>query len=87
MVMLAGAFYLGHGTAGVTQFLIDGKHCAWYTDAGDCAAKLDHYLRDPAARERIRREGEQFVRRNHTYDQRIANLLSGEAWTAASVTG
>jgi len=87
MVMLAGAFYLGHGTAGVTQFLIDGKHCAWYTDAGDCAAKLDRYLRDPAARERIRREGEQFVRRNHTYDQRIANLLSGEAWTAASVTG
>jgi spore maturation protein CgeB len=86
MVMLAGAFYLGQGTPGVTQLLTDGEHCAWYTDADDCAVKLDHYLGDPAARERIRREGERFVRRNHTYDQRIANLLSGEPWTAAPVT-
>ncbi len=83
MVMLAGAFYLGQGTAGVTQLLQDGKHCAWYTDADNCAAKLARYLGDPEARERIRREGEQFVRKNHTYDQRIDNLLSGEAWTPA----
>ncbi len=85
MVILAGAFYLGQGTPGVTQFLEDGEHCAWYSDVADCAAKLDHYLGEPAARERIRREGERFVRANHTYDQRIANLLSGEAWTADSV--
>lgn len=85
MVILAGAFYLGQGTPGVTQFLINGRHCVWYTDADDCIAKLDHYLADPRARERIRCDGEQFVRRNHTYDQRITNLLSGEAWTASSV--
>ena len=87
MVILAGAFYLGQGTPGVTQFLRDGEHCAWYVDAADCIDKLDYYLRDPAARERIRKDGERFVRANHTYDQRIANLLSGNAWSLESVTG
>lgn len=87
MVILAGAFYLGQGTPGVTQLLRDGEHCAWYTDVDDCLAKLEKYLGDPAARERIRKQGEGFVRANHTYDQRIANLLSGKAWTMQSVAG
>lgn len=80
MVMLAGAFYLGMGTPGVEQFLRGGEHCAWYTDAADCAVQVEHYLRATDERERIRRTGEAFVRANHTYDQRIHNLLSGEAW-------
>lgn len=87
MVILAGAFYLGQGTPGVTQFLRGGEHCAWYSDANDCVTQMERYLQDPEARERIRMQGERFVRANHTYDQRISNLLSGEAWTVASVTG
>lgn len=80
MVMLAGAFYLGQGTPGVKTFLRDREHCAWYDDAQDCAEQVWYYLRHPEERERIRAEGEHFVRQNHTYDQRITNLLSGEAW-------
>jgi hypothetical protein len=80
MVMLAGAFYLGQGTPGVRQFLRDGEHCAWYSDADDCAEQAWYYLRHPEERERIRRDGERFVRHHHTYDQRIENLLSGRAW-------
>ncbi len=87
MVILAGAFYLGQGTLGVSQFLRDGEHCAWYSDAHDCVAQMDRYLQDPEAREKIRSQGERFVRANHTYDQRISNLLSGEAWTVESVIG
>ena len=87
MVILAGAFYLGQGTPGVTQFLRDGEHCAWYSDVADCVEQAARYLRDAAARERIRTKGEYFVRANHTYDQRIGNLLSGEAWTLDSVVG
>lgn len=87
MVILAGAFYLGHGTPGVTQFLRDGEHCAWYADVDECLAKVDHYLCNPGERERIRKQGERFVRANHTYDQRIANLLAGDAWTVESVIG
>ena len=80
MVMLAGAFYLGQWTPGIESFLRGGEHCAWYTDPADCARQAEHYLGDPAERARIRRAGEAFVRANHTYDQRIHNLLSGEAW-------
>ncbi|MFI5238980.1 MAG: glycosyltransferase, partial [Gemmatimonadales bacterium] len=87
MVILAGAFYLGHGTPGVTRFLRDGEHCAWYSGVDDCVDKLGRYLKDPLARERIRTAGERFVRANHTYDQRIRNLLSGEAWTVEQVVG
>ncbi|MDQ6716937.1 MAG: glycosyltransferase [Gemmatimonadota bacterium] len=81
MVILAGAFYLGQGTPGMREMLHDGEHCAWYEDAADCVAQCDRYLAHERAREKIRAEGERFVRANHTYDSRIANLLSGEAWT------
>ena len=80
MVILAGGFYLGHGTPGLTEMLRDGDHCAWYTDIETCLAKIDYYLTKPQQRERIRREGQGFVRQYHTFDQRIHNLLSGEAF-------
>jgi Glycosyl transferases group 1 len=80
MVILAGGFYLGHGTPGLTEMLREGDHCAWYKDTDSCLAKIGYYLENSAARERIRREGQVFVREQHTFDQRIRNLLSGEAW-------
>lgn len=80
MVMLAGAFHLAQGTPGLRTMLRDGVHCAWFSDADECAALARHYLEDEPARARIRAAGERFVRAHHTYDQRIANLLSGEEW-------
>ena len=80
MVILAGGFYLGHGTPGLTEMLREGDHCAWYNDIDSCLDKIDYYLKNSAQRERIRREGQVFVRNNHTFDQRIHNLLSGEAF-------
>ena len=80
MVILAGGFYLGQGTPGLTGMLREGDHCAWYTDVDSCMQKIKHYLENSAARERIRREGNVFVRENHTYDQRIRNLITGDAY-------
>lgn len=80
MVILAGGFYLGHGTPGLTEMLREGDHCAWYQDIDSCLAKIGYYLKNSASRERIRREGQVFVREHHTFDQRIHNLLSGEAF-------
>jgi len=78
MVILGGGFYLGQGTPGLTELLREGDHCAWYQDIESCLAKIDYYLKNSAARERIRREGQVFVRQHHTFDSRIRNLLSGE---------
>ncbi|HEY0527879.1 MAG TPA: glycosyltransferase [Gemmatimonadaceae bacterium] len=80
MVILGGGFYLGHGTPGLTEMLREGDHCAWYQDAESCLKQIGNYLENAAARERIRREGQVFVRQHHTYDQRIENLLAGEAF-------
>jgi hypothetical protein len=80
MVILGGGFYLGHGTPGLTGMLREGDHCAWYKDIESCLAQIGYYLENSAARERIRREGQVFVREHHTFDQRIHNLLSGEAF-------
>jgi hypothetical protein len=80
MVILAGGFYLGHGTPGLTNLLREGDHCAWYQDVDSCIKKIGYYLENSAARERIRREGQVFVREHHTYDQRIRHLLTGDSY-------
>lgn len=80
MTILAGGFYLGHGTPGVDRMLLDGIHCAWYTDVESCARQAERYLGDAALRARVREEGERFVRAYHTYDARVGNLLSGQGW-------
>jgi hypothetical protein len=80
MVILGGGFYLGEGAPGLREMLRDGDHCAWYSDIESCLSQCGYYLENAAARERIRREGYAFVRKYHTFDQRIDNLLSGEAF-------
>ena len=80
MVILAGGFLLGQGTPELKQMLREGDHCAWYSDVDSCIAQIAYYLDKPEQRERIRREGQGFVRQHHTFDQRIHNLLSGEAF-------
>lgn len=78
MVIQAGGFYLGEGTDGITSLLREGDHCAWYKDLEQCLDRCAYYLGNPAARERVRRQGQHFVAEHHTFDQRINNLLSGE---------
>ncbi|MDQ3243875.1 MAG: glycosyltransferase, partial [Gemmatimonadota bacterium] len=80
MVILAGGFYLVQHTPGVAAMLREGEHCAFYEDAASCLDQCARYLADPAARERIRAAGESFVRANHTYDQRISNLVEGREY-------
>jgi hypothetical protein len=80
MVILAGGFFLGQGTPELKHMLRDGDHCAWYKDIDSCLERCAYYLENSAARERIRREGQVFVRHYHTFDQRIHNLLHAEAF-------
>jgi hypothetical protein len=75
MSILAGAFFLGQRTPGITAMLVSGKHCEWYDGADECIDVCGRYLRDDEGRARIREAGERFVREHHTYDQRVANIL------------
>ena len=80
MVMLAGGFYLGQYSPGLAAMLYDGVHCAWYTDLGSCTNRCLHFIANAPERQTIRSQGEQFVRANHTYDQRIPFILEDRKW-------
>ena len=84
MVMLAGGFYLTERTPGVAAMLEDRVHCAFYDDVGSCIEICRYYLSNVEERERVRRQGEEFVRANHTYDQRIANILENREFVIPS---
>jgi spore maturation protein CgeB len=84
MVILGGGFYLGARTPGVDRMLLDGVHCGWYSNLGECIQLTRRYLADRKERERVRAAGEAFVRTHHTYDQRVEHLLSGDAFTGAA---
>jgi hypothetical protein len=75
MTILAGGVYLGPFTDAQAAMLQDDVHCIWYTDLDSCIARAAHYLAHADARERIRTQGEAFVRANHTYDARVPALL------------
>ena len=78
--MLAGGFYLGEYSTGMSQMLHDGEHCSWYRDLGDCIERAREMLTNDSEREAIRIRGEEFVRANHTYDQRAPFILEDRAW-------
>jgi hypothetical protein len=80
MVMLGGAFYLAERTPGVAAMLADGVHCAFHEGLDSCVQQCERYLANAGDRDRIRREGESFVRAYHTYDQRVGNILENRAF-------
>lgn len=80
MVMLAGGFLLGQYSPGLAEMLRDGEHCAWYDDVKSCINCCFHFSANAVERQTIRAQGEEFVRANHTYDQRIAYLLENREW-------
>ena len=80
--MLAGGLYVGPWAPGIERLAVDGEHCLWYRQAEDCIERLRALLDAPVeVRRRIRRAGEAFVRRHHTYDGRVRNLIEGVPWT------
>jgi hypothetical protein len=82
MVILGGGLYLGPWANGVEDLLVDGEHCFWYRDVDDCIRLVHELHPDAAVRERVRRAGEAFVRRHHTYDARLPFILDRREWTS-----
>ena len=76
-----GGFYLGAWGEGLARMLHDGEHCAFYRDRDECVRLVEEYLHDAPRRDAIRRQGEAFVRRYHTFDERIRNLLGAYEFT------
>ena len=82
ITMLAGGLYVGPWAPGIERIAVDGEHCLWYRQPEDCITRMLQLLQGPEEeRRRIRMAGEAFVRRYHTYDARVPNLIDGVPWT------
>lgn len=69
------AFHLTHYVPGLETVLRDGQHLAWYEDGDECLAKIESYLKDPVARERIAEAGCALAHEQHQYFHRVARIL------------
>jgi spore maturation protein CgeB len=71
----AGGFLLTDPAADLERFYRIGEEIEVYRDLDELAAKAKHYLADSAARDRIARAGHERTRREHTYEQRLTELI------------
>ncbi len=73
--MAAGALLITDPADGLSDLFQEGEHFVLYRDEVELCALIERYLNDPVARERIARQGQEFVLAQHTYDQRMEQLL------------
>ena len=59
----------------VTALFNDGQDLAIFKTPGHLRELIQFYINNPAQRERIAKSGQEKVLNNHTYDQRIRNML------------
>ncbi|MGQ0813458.1 MAG: glycosyltransferase family protein [Gemmatimonadota bacterium] len=78
--MACGGFALSQGAPPLQQLFKDGEHCAWYQTEQEAEAQIEKYLADDPARNWVREHGQAFVHRYHMLDNRVHNLLTGEAF-------
>jgi len=72
----AGAFQLVDARSHLTRAFEPGKEIAVFTDTEDLKAKIDYYLANPEERKAIALAGQQRVLKDHTYENRLNEMLS-----------
>lgn len=72
---------------GMGQLLTDGEHLVTYRGLDDLVEKIERYLADDEARERIAAAGHQEALARHTYVHRMAALLDNVAASAREPVG
>lgn len=71
-----GGFQLVPEQKDLPNFFVPGKEIATYGDASDLATKIRYYLAHEEERVAIAEAGRRRAHRDHTYAQRIAQMLS-----------
>lgn len=81
-----GGFLIMPKIKGLEEEFTDGETIVFFefNDWAGLRDKIDYYLANPVERERIRKAGQEFVRKNATYTNRLAQALEiiaeGESW-------
>ena len=72
----AGGFMLHERTSELLSLLTEGEDVACFGDADELAAKVQHYLAQPAERSTIAQNGRRTVEAEHSWDHRIRDILA-----------
>lgn len=73
---LSGAFQLAHGIApGVSDYFTPGRDVAVFSDSGDCARKIRHYLAAANERRSMAVAAQTRARRDHLYEHRAREIV------------
>lgn len=75
-----GGFSLSRGTLENKQMFREGEHCAWYDSEEEAFAKIEYFLQHDHVRREIALNGSRLVQEQHMLDNRVHNLLTGEAY-------
>lgn len=72
-----GGFLLMPAIPALQEMLIDGEHCRYFKwgDYGELYRLIDYYLEHEDERNEIRLRGQEHVRANHTYANRLERIL------------
>lgn len=73
--LASGALLITDNADGLTDLFEEGIHFVLYRDDSELCGLIQHYLDDNEARERIARQGQEFVLEHHTCEQRMNQLL------------
>ena len=74
-ILGAGGFCITNFQAELPMFFENEKHMVWYYNQRDLYEKVDYYLRHDTERERIAREGYEYIKMHCSYEQRIKEIL------------
>jgi glycosyltransferase involved in cell wall biosynthesis len=75
--MCSGSLLLtDRDVGGLLDLFNDGENLATFEDEKEAFERLEHYLGDDDARERISKAGRSLVLEKHTYERRLRELLS-----------
>jgi len=70
-----GGFLLSQKVKGKDEIFEDGKHLVYFETQDELIELIGYYLSHDEEREKIARQGKEYVLQNHTYRIRIAQIL------------
>lgn len=74
--MASGAFLLVRYFPGLESVFLNDGHLAWFTSRDEAVQKAQYYLENESKRDEIAQCGLEFVRRGHTWDMRVSEILN-----------
>ncbi len=74
-ILGSGGFLMTNYQEELTEYFVAGEHYDFYTDIPDLIEKCDFYLKNEEVRKKIALNGYELVKRNHSYNQRIPEII------------